>query len=68
VLERCAGLREVFLQAHGRAAATFPAQWPLLQLDRIYVRNAHTQVPITLPRRPWSRLSDHVPLAAEIGL
>lgn len=68
ILERCAGLREVFVQAHGRAAKTFPAHLPLLQLDRIYVRNARRQSPIALPRRPWSRLSDHVPIAAEIAL
>jgi len=68
VLERCVGLREVFVQAHGSAAKTFPARWPMLQLDRIYVRNARVHAPMLLPRRPWSRLSDHAPLAAEIGL
>lgn len=68
VLERCAGLREVFVAARGRAAATFPAALPVLQLDRIYVRNAVRHAPIALPRRPWSRLSDHAPIAAEIRL
>jgi endonuclease/exonuclease/phosphatase family metal-dependent hydrolase len=68
VLERCAGLREVFVHAHGRAARTFPASLPLLQLDRIYVRNTRADAPLRLPRWPWSRLSDHAPLAAEIGL
>ncbi|HEY9065252.1 MAG TPA: endonuclease/exonuclease/phosphatase family protein [Burkholderiaceae bacterium] len=63
-----AGLREVFVQAHGAAAKTFPAHWPLLRLDRIYVRNARAHAPLPLPRRPWSRLSDHAPLAAEIEL
>ena len=66
VLKRCAGLREVFVQAHGRAAKTFPARWPMLQLDRIYVRNATVHKPLVLPNRPWSHLSDHAPLAAEI--
>jgi endonuclease/exonuclease/phosphatase family metal-dependent hydrolase len=68
VLERCAGLHEVFVSAHGRAATTFPAAMPVLQLDRIYVRNARRHAPLTLPRRPWSRLSDHAPIAAEVGL
>ena len=68
ILERCAGLREVFVQAHGRAARTYPAQFPVLALDRIYVRNARAHAPLPLPRRPWSRLSDHAPLAAEIAL
>lgn len=67
-LERCAGLREVFVEAHGRAARTFPARMPFLQLDRIYVRNASVHRPIVLPNRPWSHLSDHAPLAAEILL
>ena len=68
VLERCAGLREVFVHAHGSAARTFPARFPALQLDRIYVRNAQVHAPMVLPRRPWSHLSEHAPLAAEISL
>jgi endonuclease/exonuclease/phosphatase family metal-dependent hydrolase len=68
VLERCAGLREVFVHAYGQAARTFPARFPTLQLDRIYVRNAQVHAPMVLPRRPWSHLSDHAPLAAEISL
>ncbi|MBC8055344.1 MAG: endonuclease/exonuclease/phosphatase family protein [Rhizobiales bacterium] len=68
VLQRGAGLREVFVNAHGRAAKTFPARFPLFQLDRIYVRNTRADTPLRLPRHPWSRLSDHAPLAAEISL
>ena len=68
ILERCAGLHEVFVHAYGHAAKTFPSRWPRLQLDRIYVRNAHVHAPMVLPRRPWSHLSDHAPLAAEISL
>ena len=68
VLERCAGLKEAFVSAHGRAAKTFPARYPLLALDRIYVRNAEVCKPLVLSNRPWSHLSDHVPLAAEIRL
>jgi endonuclease/exonuclease/phosphatase family metal-dependent hydrolase len=65
-LEQGAGLHEVFVHAHGRAALTFPARMPLLRLDRIYVANARSHRPLTLPRKPWSHLSDHAPLAAEI--
>lgn len=68
MLSRCAGLAEVFVKAYGAAARTFPSRWPLLPLDRIYVRGASVQSPIVLPRRPWSHLSDHAPLAAEIRL
>lgn len=68
VLEQGANLHEVFVQANGRAARTFPARFPWLQLDRIYVRNAIGHAPVVLPIKPWSHLSDHAPLAAEIEL
>lgn len=68
ILEQGAGLHEVFVQAHGRAARTFPARFPRLALDRIYVRNAIGHAPVVLPIRPWSHLSDHAPLAAAIEL
>jgi endonuclease/exonuclease/phosphatase family metal-dependent hydrolase len=62
------GMREVFVTAAGAPAKTFPARWPLLRLDRIYVRNAGVHAPWVLPRKPWSHLSDHAPLAAAIEL
>ena len=62
------GLDEVFRQTEGRHARSFPARWPLLRLDRIYVRGVAACRPLPLPRRPWTRLSDHAPLAAEINL
>lgn len=68
VLQRCAGLKEVFTHAHGRAARTFPARFPVLRLDRIYVRNAAAHRPVVLPPRPWTHLSDHAPLLAELTL
>ena len=68
VLASGAGLTEVFVDAHGRSAKTYPAHFPLLSLDRIYVRNAHSHMPLPLPAQPWTHLSDHAPLAAEICL
>lgn len=62
------GLEEAFVKAHGAPAKSFPARWPLLRLDRIYVRNASTHNPEVLSKRPWSHLSDHVPLVVEIHL
>ncbi len=67
-MEHKADLHEVFVQAYGKAARTFPARLPLLRLDRIYVRNAIGHAPVVLPNKPWSHLSDHAPLAAEIEL
>lgn len=65
---QCAGVREAFLESRGALARSFPARFPLLPLDRIYVRNVavrHTQV---LARPPWSALSDHAGLAADLEL
>lgn len=62
------GFHEVFVTAGGGLAKTFPARWPMLSLDRIYIRNAGSHRPYVLPRRPWSHLSDHAPLAAEIEI
>ncbi len=67
LLEPC-GLHEVFRSTWGQHARSFPAQWPLLRLDRIYVRGVLAARPLPMPRLPWSRLSDHAPLAAEIDL
>ena len=68
VLRTCAGLGEVFVEAHGNAARTYPARYPLLPLDRIYVRSVREHRPLAMPARPWSELSDHAPIAAEIRL
>ncbi|HCI1952300.1 EEP domain-containing protein, partial [Pseudomonas aeruginosa] len=38
----------------------------VLPLDRIYLRNARGRQPRILSRRPWSHLSDHLPLAVEV--
>jgi endonuclease/exonuclease/phosphatase family metal-dependent hydrolase len=67
-ITRCLNLHEVFVAEHGMPARTFPARFPLLRLDRIYARNAKTTSALALPRRPWSHLSDHAPLAAEIRI
>jgi endonuclease/exonuclease/phosphatase family metal-dependent hydrolase len=64
----CAGLREVFVEHSGQAAKTFPARLPMLRLDRIYVRGVSALRPLVLPTRPWSHLSDHAPIAAEVVL
>lgn len=62
------GLVDVYRRDYGRPPKTFPARFPLLRLDRIYVRNVKRYRPVMLPNRPWSHLSDHAPLAADILL
>ena len=68
-------LHEAFERHHGRPAKTYPARFPLLRLDRIYLRNASSHEPRTANReprilgsRPWTHLSDHLPLAVEVHL
>lgn len=68
LLGRCSGLREVFVEADGRPARTFPARWPMVALDRIYVRNVRVDSQAVLVTRPWTHLSDHAPLVARIRL
>ena len=67
-LKTQAGLDEIFTRAQGRPARTFPVRFPLLRLDRIYVKNAHASAPTALALRNWRHLSDHAPLSAEIHL
>lgn len=62
------GLQEVFAAHYGKPARSFPARWPVLRLDRIYVRNLKASRPHVLAARPWSHLSDHAPLSVEIEL
>ena len=47
---------------------TFPASMPLLALDRIYVRNVVVRHLAVLSLKPWSHLSDHAGLLAEIAI
>lgn len=68
ILSGSMGMQEIFRVRQGRVARTFPARFPILCLDRIYVRNICQFDPIELSGRPWSHLSDHAPLAAEITI
>jgi endonuclease/exonuclease/phosphatase family metal-dependent hydrolase len=61
------GLQEVHAAAVGRPARTFPARAPWLRLDRIYVRNVRHR-PVKVSARDWQKLSDHLPLAAELSV
>lgn len=67
-LKAQAGPEEIFTRARGRPARTFPVSFPLLRLDRIYVKNAHASRPKALALKHWRHLSDHAPLSVEIHL
>lgn len=59
-------MREVFLSQDARHARTFPSRLPVLPLDRIYYRGFKLVAAKTLKGRPWSLLSDHLPVLAQI--
>ena len=59
-------MSEVSLVHHGRAARTFPSVLPLLRLDRIYVRGFKVVASQVHKGKPWSLLSDHLAVSADI--
>ncbi|MFC0679210.1 endonuclease/exonuclease/phosphatase family protein [Lysobacter korlensis] len=63
---RC-GLHEAFEQTCGSLARSFPARYPTLRLDRIYLRGLRAEHAEALCSRPWSHLSDHAPLLARVA-
>ena len=66
ILERRLGMTEVSVAHHGRAARTFPSMLPFLRLDRIYVRGFSIAASQVHRSKPWSRLSDHLAVSAEL--
>ena len=62
------GLSEAFTVLRGRPARTFPSHMPMLRLDRIYLRGFDVRTAQVHAGLPWSRLSDHAPLTADIDL
>ncbi len=57
------GVQDVFHMTHGKAARSFPAALPMLQLDRIYTRGFKATLCEVHPRR---RLSDHAALTVQL--
>ncbi len=66
ILERRLGMTEVSVAHHGKAQATFPSMLPLLRLDRIYVRGFRIAASRVHRGKPWSMLSDHLAVSAEL--
>jgi len=53
----------------GPAPATFPARWPLLSLDRIWVHPSNSLASLWVHRTVLSRIaSDHLPLVADVSM
>ncbi len=65
-LARPLGMREVFEQAYGRPARSFPAALPMFHLDRIYVRGFSVKHARVHHGSVWARISDHAALTSTI--
>jgi endonuclease/exonuclease/phosphatase family metal-dependent hydrolase len=61
-------LREVFERLTGGHALSFPTVYPLLKLDRLYIRAFTPLTAAVLNDAPWNGLSDHAPIRAELEL
>jgi endonuclease/exonuclease/phosphatase family metal-dependent hydrolase len=59
-------VQEAHQHLHGVHARTFPAWFPVLPLDRLYVRDLSVLSARTLTGDPWAKLSDHAALLAEL--
>jgi endonuclease/exonuclease/phosphatase family metal-dependent hydrolase len=72
VFEIDLGMQEVHKTIHGHFAKTFPAFYPMLCLDRIYVKNLKIKTSIILePKKthnPLAHLSDHRPFYCEVEI
>jgi len=60
------GVKEAFDGARGRPARSYPSTLPLFCLDRIYVRGFDVRHAEVHAGPPWSRISDHAALTAEL--
>ena len=58
-LESELGVKEVFMSLYGRHARSFPAWFPFLPLDRIYIRGFRGIEANCFTVPPWDSLSDH---------
>ena len=67
-LETGLAMQEAFRLSHGRYARTWPSNWPLLRMDRIYFRGVKLETCQCYGGLPWKRLSDHAPLYAKFEL
>lgn len=65
-LARPLRMREVFEQAYGRPARSFPAALPVFHLDRIYVRGFSVKQARVHHGSAWARISDHAALTSTI--
>lgn len=67
ILEKSLGMTEASLAAVGSHQRTYPSLLPVFRLDRIYVRGFEVLKVQAHRGPPWSLLSDHLAVSAELG-
>ena len=67
-LEEDLGLEEACRDHRGKPERTFPSSFPVLRLDRIYVRGFRVRHTHVHHGPMWRRLSDHAALSAHLQL
>ncbi len=60
------GLNEAIAGGAGSPGRSFPAKKPMLRLDRIYLRGFSIERATIHAGRPWSQISDHAALSAQL--
>lgn len=60
------GLHDAFQLHRGQLARSFPAAWPMLRLDRVYVRGFSVLHSRVHTGGLWRRISDHAALSAHL--
>ncbi len=69
VFEDELGMKEAYKETHGSFARTFPAGFPMLSLDRIYVKNLDVVASHIFERAiHQNHFSDHLPIFCEVKL
>ena len=61
-------LKEVFVESKGKPTKSFPAPFPLLSLDRIYIRHLKPIAAHLQNNKEWRKISDHSALAASLEI
>lgn len=65
-IETRLGLMETGMALRGSLAKTFPAFMPAFAMDRIYQRGFEVVASRVLSGKPWTQISDHCALLAEL--
>ncbi len=67
-LQRIGLARAQVADAPSRRVLTFPSRVPMFSLDRLYVRGLRCQASFAPRGQAWARMSDHLPLVADLEL